>query len=337
MDKVLITGASGYIALHCIVECLKSGYLVKASLRNTDREDEVRKAIRKEADDSNLEICKLDLLDDEGWEDAAWDCDYLLHTASPFITYEPKDENELIMPAKEGTLRALRAANKAGIKKIVLTSSIAAIAYGHEKNIVTEDDWTDTTQDVGAYTKSKTLAEKAAWDFIKSEENNSMVMTTIHPGFVFGPLLSNDTKGASADLMIRIMTGKFPAIPAIYFTVVDVRDIAMLHVKALKNKESDGRRLLTTSGEGYHMIKISKILNDDGFKKAPTSELPTLMLKLLAPFSAEMKNVLKNVKRGKYDADTSLATKLFDWKPIPLEKTVSEMGASLAQILDIKK
>ena len=337
MEKVLITGASGYIALHCIVESLKNGFSVKASLRNMSREDEVRKAVKRETDDDNLEVCKLDLLDDEGWEEAAWDCDYLLHTASPFITYEPKDENELIKPAKEGTLRALRAANKAGIKKIVLTSSIAAIAYGHEKNIVTEDDWTDTTQDVGAYTKSKTLAEKAAWDFIKSKENNSMVMTTIHPGFVFGPLLSNDTKGASADLMIRIMTGKFPAIPAIYFTVVDVRDIAMLHVKALKNKESDGRRLLTTSGEGYHMKKISKILNDDGFKKAPTSELPTLMLKLLAPFSLEMKNVLKNVKRGKYNADNSLATKLFDWKPIPIEKTVSEMGASLAQILDIKK
>ena len=337
MEKVLITGASGYIALHCIVESLKNGFSVKASLRNMSREDEVRKAVKRETDDDNLEVCKLDLLDDEGWEEAAWDCDYLLHTASPFITYEPKDENELIKPAKEGTLRALRAANKAGIKKIVLTSSIAAIAYGHEKNIVTEDDWTDTTQDVGAYTKSKTLAEKAAWDFIKSKENNSMVMTTIHPGFVFGPLLSNDTKGASADLMIRIMTGKFPAIPAIYFTVADVRDIAMLHVKALKNKESDGRRLLTTSGEGYHMKKISKILNDDGFKKAPTSELPTLMLKLLAPFSAEMKNVLKNVKRGKYDADISLATKLFDWKPIPLKETISEMGTSLAQILDIKK
>ena len=293
MEKVLITGASGYIALHCIVESLRNGFSDKASLRNMRREDEVRKAVKREIDDDNLEVCKLDLLDDEGWEEAAWDCDYLLHAASPFITYEPKDENELIKPAKEGTMRALRAANKAGIKKVVLTSSVAAIAYGHEKNIVTENDWTDTTQDVGAYTKSKTLAEKAAWDFIKSDENNSMVMTTIHPGFVFGPLLSNDTKGASADLMIRIMTGKFPAIPAIYFTVVDVRDIAMLHVKALKNKESDGRRLLTTSSEGYHMKRISKILNNDGFKKAPTSELPTLMLKLLAPFSSEMKSVLK--------------------------------------------
>ena len=320
MEKVLITGASGYIALYCIVESLKNGFSVKASLRNMSREDEVRKAVKRETDDDNLEVCKLDLLDDEGWEEAAWDCDYLLHPASPFITYEPKDENELIKPAKKGTLRALRAANKAGIKKIVLTSSIAAIAYGHEKNIVTENDWTDTTQDVGAYTKSKTLAEKAAWDFIKSKENNSMVMTTIHPGFVFGPLLSNDTKGASADLMIRIMTGKFPAIPAIYFTVVDVRDIAMLHVKALTNKESDGRRLLTTSSKGYHMKEISKILNNDGFKKAPTKELPTLMLKFLAPFSSEMKSVLKNVKRGKYDADISLATKIFDWKSIPLEK-----------------
>ena len=140
MEKVLVTGASGYIALHCITELLKNGYAVKGSLRSMNRENEVREAVRKEVSDSNLEICELDLLNDEGWDNAASECEYMLHLASPFIVGEPKSEDELIRPAKEGTMRALKAAKKAGIKKIVLTSSIVAIAYGHDKKICSGDD-----------------------------------------------------------------------------------------------------------------------------------------------------------------------------------------------------
>ena len=130
MEKVLVTGASGYIALHCITELLKNGYAVKGSLRSMNRENEVREAVRKEVSDNNLEICELDLLNDDGWDSAASECEYMLHLASPFIVGEPKSEDELIRPAKEGTMRALKAAKKAGVKKIVLTSSIVAIAYG---------------------------------------------------------------------------------------------------------------------------------------------------------------------------------------------------------------
>ena len=143
MDKVLVTGASGYIALHCVVELLKKGYAVKGSLRDMGRESEVRDAVKKVTKDDELEFCKLDLLSDKGWNEAAMDCDYMLHLASPFIIGEPKNEDELIVPAREGTMRAMNAAKKSNIKKVVLTSSIVAISYGHDKKICSGDDWTD--------------------------------------------------------------------------------------------------------------------------------------------------------------------------------------------------
>ena len=142
-EKVLVTGASGYIALHCILELLNNGYEVKGSLRDLKREDEVRKSLGTEFNNNNLEFCKLNLLNDEGWEDAASDCDYLFHIASPCFVEEPKNENELITPALEGTLRALKAAHQSKVKKVVLTSSMGAIAYGHNKSCCNTNDWTD--------------------------------------------------------------------------------------------------------------------------------------------------------------------------------------------------
>ena len=336
MDKVLVTGASGYIALHSIAELLKNGYSVKGSLRNMDRENEVREAIKKIVADDNLEFCKLDLMSDEGWDDAALDCNYMLHMASPFIIEEPKNEDELIRPAKEGTMRALKAAKKASIKKIVLTSSIAAIAYGHDKKICDTNDWTDTSQNVGAYIKSKTFAEKAAWDFINSNENQEMIMTTIHPGFVMGPLLSEDTEGASADLITKMILGKFPALPDAYFTVADVRDVAMLHVKALKSNESNGKRIMTTSSDGHHMTRVAEILKDNGFNKVSTKIIPTIIIKFLALFSRDMKGILSNIKRGCYNTDISDTITMFNWEPISLETTIIDMGNSINEILKKK-
>ena len=156
-EKVLVTGASGYIALHCISELLKEGFKVKGSLRDLNREDEVRKSLGAEFENEKLEFCKLNLLDNEGWEDAASDCAYLLHIASPCFIEEPKNEKQLIETALEGTLRALKAAQKSKIKKIVLTSSMGAIAYGHNKSKCDPRDWTDTSKDVGTYIKSKTI------------------------------------------------------------------------------------------------------------------------------------------------------------------------------------
>jgi|TARA_B100000768_G_C11223613_1_gene351746 dihydroflavonol-4-reductase len=335
MDKVLVTGASGYIALHCISELLKKGYAVKGSLRNLDREEEVRSSIKKEVADDKLEFCKLNLLSDDGWQDAMQGCDYLLHMASPFITYEPKNEDDLIRPAEEGTLRALKFAKDAGVKKVVLTSSVAAIAYGHEKSICGPSDWSDINQNIGAYTKSKTIAERAAWNFINSQEQKNMTMTTIHPGLVLGPLLSNDIDGASADIMNKLITGQFPGNPNLNFTIVDVRDVALLHVKAISSDESNGKRCLTTSKDYLHMSKLSSILREGGYKKAPSKNIPNFIVKFLALFSSEMKGVARNLDR-KYEVDISETISLFNWKPIEIKKTILDMAASVQNILENK-
>ena len=332
-EKVLVTGASGYIALHCILELLKEGYKVKGSLRDLNREDEVRKSLGREFDKGKLEFCKLNLLDDAGWEEAASDCDFLLHIASPCFIEEPKNEKELIDPALEGTLRALKAAQKSKIKKVVLTSSMGAIAYGHNKSICDHNDWTDINQDVGAYIKSKTIAEKAAWDFVDNLSDETFALTTIHPGMVFGPLLSNDTEGISASLITKMITGKFPALPDIYFTVVDVRDIAKLHVKSLKKKESNHKRIIATSEKAISFLEISKILRELGFNKAPQKLVPTKLINSLALFNKEMKTTSLMIKRGFYCSDISETTLLYNWEPIPFKKTLEDMTISLKKII----
>ncbi len=330
MEKVFVTGASGFIAIHCIHELLRTGYAVKGSLRDMRREYEVRNSIEKDSVNDNLEFCKLDLLNDEGWNEAVFDCDYLLHIASPFTIEEPKKESLLIKPALEGTLRALNAAkNSSRVKKVVLTSSMAAIAYGHDKKLCSPEDWTDITKDVGAYVKSKTIAEKAAWDFIQCENEQSFSMTTIHPGMVFGPLLSNDIDGASAKLLSKMINGKFPALPDAYFTVVDVRDVARLHVESLKNNKSDNKRIIATSHKGINIMEIANILRKNGYKKAPQKFIPTKMINSLAPFNKEMKSMANMINRGSYGADISETISIFDWEPISLEKTLIDMGNTL--------
>ena len=333
-EKVLVTGASGYIALHCILELLNKGYKVKGSLRNLNRESEVRKSLGTNSKNENLDFCKLNLLNDEGWEEAASDCDYLCHIASPCCFEEPKNEKEIINPALEGTLRALKAAHKSKIKKVVLTSSMGAIAYGHKKNYCDQTDWTDTSKNVGAYIKSKTIAEKAAWDFVHNQTKDSFTMTTIHPGMVFGPLISNDIEGISASLISRMMTGKFPALPDIYFTVVDVRDVATLHVQSLTNKQSDHKRIIATSHKGIPFLEISEILRDLGFNKSPKILVPNQLINSLAIFNRDMKITASMIKRGCYGADISDTISIFDWKPIPLKKTLKDMTNSLNKILN---
>tara|TARA_B100000700_G_C14903338_1_gene788475 strand:- start:88 stop:1110 length:1023 start_codon:yes stop_codon:yes gene_type:complete len=331
-EKVLVTGASGYIALHCISELLRNGYKVKGSLRDLNRENEVRKSLGTEFKNEEIEFCKLNLLEDEGWEAAASDCDYLLHIASPCFIEEPQNEKQLIEPALQGTLRALKAAQKSKLKKVVLTSSMGAIAYGHNKSTCDHNDWTDISQDVGAYIKSKTIAEKAAWDFVKNQSESSVPMTTIHPGMVFGPLLSNDIEGISASLITKMITGKFPALPDIYFTVVDVRDIAKLHVQSLKNKGSDYKRIIATSQKGIPFLEISNILRELGFKKSPKKLIPTLLIKSLAIFNKNMKSTTSMIERGRYGANISETMSLYNWEPTPFKKTLEDMTNSLKNI-----
>ena len=208
-QTVLVSGASGFIAGHCILKLLKEGYKVRGSLRSPDREDEVRNALAPHVDTKDLSFVTLDLSSDDGWDEALKGCTYLQHVASPFPNAAPEHEDDLIIPAREGALRALRAAAKAGVKRTVMTSSIAAIAYGREKGpdyIYTEDDWSDTEGGITAYAKSKTLAERAAWDFMESEEAGKMELSVLNPGAVLGPLLGADFS-SSADMVKKLLDG----------------------------------------------------------------------------------------------------------------------------------
>ena len=235
--KVLLTGISGYIGNHCAVELLKNGYSVRGSVRSLSKSQKVIDSIKNEIDPKdNLEFCELDLLSDNGWNDAMKGCEFVMHVASPFINIEPKDEGELIRPAVDGTMRALRASKNAGIKRVVLTSSMVSMLGNADKSIkVDSESWTNIkAKNVSAYAKSKTLAEKAAWEYINAQSDTSkMELVVINPGPVFGPSLSGDLTGASMSMFTQMILGKMPMIPQASINMSDVRDIAKIHVLAL--------------------------------------------------------------------------------------------------------
>ena len=335
MEKVLVTGASGFIAEHCIIELLKNGYSVKGSLRTMNREQEVRDAVKTETDDTKLEFCKLDLLEDDGWEDAMWDCDYLMHVASPFVIEDPKDENELIKPAKEGTLRALNAAKKAGIKRVVLTSSVAAVNSHMMSGTSDHTTWTDiNSKYVTPYQKSKTIAEKAAWDFYNNQDNsNKMEMAVINPGGVMGPQLGNDLGGASTQIVSQLISGKFPMIPALSFPFIDVRDVAILHLKAMTTPEADGKRFIAAHSEPTWMYQVAEVLSAAGYEKIKLKKAPSFMLKLIGLFDNKTKSLVPML--DKYvPCDNSQTVKILNWKPMPWEQAFIEHAKSIEAIKD---
>ena len=335
MEKVLVTGASGFIAEHCIIELLKNGYSVKGSLRSMNREQEVRDAIKTGANDENLEFCKLDLLEDDGWEDAMWDCDYLMHVASPFVIEDPKDENELIKPAKEGTLRALNAAKKAGIKRVVLTSSVAAVNSHMMSGTSDHTTWTDiNSKYVTPYQKSKTIAEKAAWDFYNNQDNsNKMELAVINPGGVMGPQLGNDLGGASTQIVSQLISGKFPMIPALSFPFIDVRDVAILHLKAMTTPEADGKRFIAAHSEPTWMYQVAEVLSAAGYEKIKLKKAPSFMLKLIGLFDNKTKSLVPML--DKYvPCDNSQTVKILNWEPMPWEQAFIEHAKSIEAIKD---
>ena len=300
MKKVLITGASGYIGKHITLQLLNQGYEVRASVRNLSKSAEVINAVEpglvdKSKLDKRLTFVELDLEKDAGWDVALTGIDVLMHTASPFPIASPKDENELIRPAVEGTLRALRAAKNAGVKRVILTSSVAAI-YGCElpsgKTEYDETMWTDVTHPIGegAYTKSKTLAEKAAWDFVKNQAPE-IALTTINPVLVLGAPLDKNF-GSSISLVERVLKGKDPMLPDMRFSIVDVRDVAQMHVAAISNDATKNERLLAASAT-YSFIGIAKYLKSVyPMSKAKTAQAPSALIKVLSLFDGDIKTIL---------------------------------------------
>jgi len=330
--KVLLTGISGYIGNHCAVELLKNGYSVRGSVRDLSKSQKVIDAIKNEVDSKdNLEFCELDLLIDDGWDEAMKGCEFVLHVASPFINKEPKDENEYIRPAVDGTMRALKAAKKAGVKRVIITSSIVAMLENADKSIkVDSKSWTNVNaRNVSAYAKSKTLAERNAWDFINSQKNeNPMELSVINPGPVFGPTLSGNMKGASMGMMKKIILGKVPMIPQMSLNMSDVRDVAKIHVLALENKNANGKRFIVTTEKAYAFQELAQILKSNGYDKVSTRLAPNFLLNFISNFDREARSMKAFIGKT-YKCDISSTMKTFNWKPISLEKSILDTAKSI--------
>lgn len=336
MKKVLLTGISGFIGQHCAIELLNKGYKVKGSLRSLKKADYIVDILKKYTDATeHLEFCELNLLEDEGWKEAVADCDFVMHVASPFISKIPKDENELIKPAVEGTLRALKAADNAGIKRVVLTSSMVAMlgdVMGDEN--INETSWTNVhAKNATAYLKSKTLAEKSAWDFVKDK---NMELVTIHPGPVYGPTTSSNLSGESMSLFKRIITGELKQMIKASINMSDVRDVAKIHVAALENKEAANHRFIVASERAYTFTEITKLLKETGYDKVKTGVAPNFMVKLLANFNSEMKGMMPYVGK-KYEGDIAKTKSTFNWKPVAFDKMVLDTATSVQNVLEAKK
>jgi len=336
MKKVLVTGISGFVGQHCAAELLKNGFAVRGSVRSLSRTAKVENGIKSEIDPKgNLTFCELDLMKDEGWDIAMEGCDYVLHVASPFVVKAPKDENELIKPAVEGTLRALKAAKKAGVKRVVLTSSTASMQGGRYGIVhLNQDSWTDVNEkNVTAYFKSKTLAEKAAWDFIKNQTGNEKLeLVVINPGPIYGPTLTGNLQSESMDFFKKLISGKVPMLPKADSVMSDVRDIAYIHVKALENEKANGHRFIVTTEASHNFQEIAQILKSNGYSKVSTLLAPTFLLKFMANFDDEAKGMLPFIGNT-IEADISATKNTFNWEPISFKKTVLDTASSVQKYL----
>lgn len=284
---VLVTGGSGYIAASLIAQLLREGWRVRTTVRSLSREAEVRQALSRIVDAGDrLTFHAADLTADAGWPEAAQGCAYVHHVASPVPAANPKNDDELVIPARDGALRVLKAARDAGARRVVMTSSSAAIAYGRGGRATphTEADWTDETnrRDTGPYERSKTIAERAAWDWLK-REGGSLELATVNPGLVLGPLLGADYS-ASLEAAKIILAGRLPGCPRFGFPLVDVRDVADLHYRAMLAPNAAGQRYIAANGFFWmsDMAKIMKTQLPD--RKIATGEMPDFVLRLAGLF-----------------------------------------------------
>jgi nucleoside-diphosphate-sugar epimerase len=337
MSTVLVTGGSGFIGCHCILQLLAAGHRVRTTVRSLKRECDVRAMLMEGGAEpgDRLSFTAADLQNDAGWSEAVAGCEYVLHVASPLPPKLPKHEDDLIVPAREGTLRVLRASREAGVKRVVLTSSFAAIGYGHKSQSTpfNETNWTElNARGVPPYVKSKTLAERAAWDFIANEGGN-LELSVVNPVFVLGPVLGPDYS-TSILLVQRLMDGAMPGCPRLYLGVVDVRDVADLHIRAMTHPLAKGERFLAVAGDFMWLLDIAKVLKSRMgalAKRVPTRQLPDWLVRIAAMRDPAVKLILPELGRMK-NATNEKAKRMLGWAPRSNEESIVATAESLVRL-----
>jgi dihydroflavonol-4-reductase len=331
---VLVTGGSGYIGGFIIAQLLEAGYEVRTTIRNLGREPQVRETLKKLTPNlDRLSFFAVDLMRDDGWAEAMDGVDYVHHVASPFPAKNPDHEDDLIIPAREGALRALRFARDAKVKRVVLTSSMAAMAYGHESTRTapyTEADWTDenSPRTQSAYVKSKTIAERAAWAFM-AKEGGALELTTVNPSAVIGPVLGPDFS-TSVQIVEKLLNGAYPGSPRLGFVLVDVRDIADLHVRAMTHEKAAGERFIGGC-DFYWMEDIARVLKDDlgtQARKVPSGRLPSWLVRLIGLVDPVVKSILFELEEVR-NVDSSKAKTMLGWAPRPVRTSITDTARSL--------
>ncbi len=325
-DKVLLTGVTGYIGQHVAAELLNAGYEVVGTVRSQSKVPGTLEALGAVAPTERLRFAEADLTSDDGWDAAMEGVNLVVHVASPFYFTEPSDENDLIAPAVDGTTRVIRAAQRAGVRRTVLTSSTVAVISGRGSGRFGPDSWSDTDANIGAYAKSKTLAEKKAWELV---EGTDMELVVVNPGGVFGPSLGAEIDGQSVAMMRDMIGGKFPMIPDLAIGMVDVRDVATLHVRALTAPNVVGQRFIAASAEPVSMATVASTLREAGYDKAPSRRAPTPLLKVLALFDKDLKGMVPLLGR-RAELDNSATVNELGWTPTPVKDSILDMARSLS-------
>jgi nucleoside-diphosphate-sugar epimerase len=337
MSLVLVTGGSGFIGSYCIAQLLAAGHQVRTTVRNLGREADVRAMLRQTGAEpaERLSFFAAELESDAGWCEAVAGSDYVLHVASPLPLSAPKHEDELIGPARDGTLRVLRAAREAAVKRVVLTSSSAAITYGRGPRPARFDEtyWTDVGRgDVHPYVKSKTLAERAAWDFI-AREGGSLELSVVNPVVVLGPVFGPDYS-PSIQLVKRLLEGAVPGCPRLYLGIVDVRDVADLHVRAMTHPAANGERFLAVAGDFMSIREIAAVLKAHlgaAARRVPTRQVPDWLVRAVALFHRPARDILPELGKVK-NGSSAKARRLLGWSPRSGEDAIAATGESLLRL-----
>ena len=328
MEKVLVTGATGFIGLHCIKQLLDRGYSVNGTLRSQDRQTEVVDSLeRNNTPTRHLSLFEVDLNRDSGWDSAIRDCNYVLHVASPFVLTD-EDEDFFVKPAVEGVQRALKFSKKHNVKKVILTSSFAAIheTLNDRQESFDEEDWSNPNKPgISFYAKSKTMAELAAWEFMEME-NPDFSLAVINPVLVMGPSLSKDV-GTSNSLVKNMINGSVPGTPKIHIGIVDVRDVASAHILAMESSSADGERIIVSEKELW-VHEVAAILRDAGFNKTPKVEFPKWLMKVVALFRKDLALMVPMIGKRR-DVSSSKARELLGWKPMKAELSIIDTAQQL--------